>query len=56
MLNSPRAVQMNVLIIRAFVKLRELLAGHKDLARKIEQLEASQRQVGPLFPIVVETA
>jgi hypothetical protein len=43
-LNSPRAVQMNILIIRAFVKLRELLATHKDLARKIEQVEASQRQ------------
>jgi hypothetical protein len=43
-LNSPRAVQMNILIIRAFVKLRELLANHKDLARKIDQLEASQRK------------
>jgi hypothetical protein len=43
-LNSQRAVQMNILIIRAFVKLRELLATHKDLARKIEQLEAGQRQ------------
>src|SRR6266498_434189 len=29
-LNSPRAVQMNILIIRAFVKLREMLASHKD--------------------------
>src|SRR6266516_4278185 len=36
-LNSRRAVQMNILIIRAFVKLRELLATHKDLARKIEK-------------------
>jgi hypothetical protein len=43
-LNSDRAVQMNILIMRAFVKLREVLATHKDLARKIEQLEASQRQ------------
>jgi hypothetical protein len=48
-LNSKRAVQMNILIIRAFVKLRELLATHKDLARKIEQLEAGQRKaVGTL--------
>ena len=37
MLNSQRAVQMNILIIRAFVKLREVLATHKDLADKIEQ-------------------
>ncbi len=36
-LKSQRAVQMNILIIRAFVKLREVLAGHKDLARKMEK-------------------
>ena len=42
-LNSRRAVQMNILIIRAFVRLRELLATHKDLARGIEKLEAGQR-------------
>jgi hypothetical protein len=36
-LNSDRAV-------RAFVKLRGLLASHKGMARKIGQLEASQRQ------------
>jgi ORF6N domain len=41
-LKSDRAVQMNILIICAFVKLRELLAGNKELARKIEQLEAGQ--------------
>jgi len=43
-LSSDRAVQMNILIIRAFVKLRELLAGNKELARKIEQLEAGQNR------------
>ena len=43
-LNSRRAVQMNILIIRAFVKLRELLATHKELARKIDQIEAAQKQ------------
>jgi len=35
-LNSARAVQMNIVIMRAFVRLRELLATHKDLARKLE--------------------
>jgi hypothetical protein len=45
-LNSPRAVQMNILIIRAFVKLREILASHKDLARKIENLEHQQKEHG----------
>lgn len=42
-LNSERAVQMNILIIRAFVKLRGLLASHQDLARRVEKLEAGQR-------------
>ena len=38
-LNSKRAVQIDILIIRAFVRLREILATHKDLARKLENLE-----------------
>jgi len=38
-LNSPRAVQVNIEIIRAFVRLRRLLATHADLARKLEALE-----------------
>ena len=45
-LNSDRAVQMNIIIMRAFVKLRELMATHKDLARKIEQLERQQQEHG----------
>jgi hypothetical protein len=45
-LNSQRAVQMNILIIRAFVKLREILATHKDLARKIEDLQHQQKEHG----------
>ena len=38
-LNSERAVQVNIAIMRAFVRLREILALHKDLARRIEALE-----------------
>lgn len=45
-LNSPRAVQMNILVVRAFVKIREILATHKDLARKIAQLDRQQRDHG----------
>jgi phage regulator Rha-like protein len=33
-LNSPRAVQMSVYVVRAFVKLREVLASNKNLARR----------------------
>jgi len=38
-LNSEWAIQVNIAIMRAFVKLRETLTLHKDLARKLEALE-----------------
>jgi hypothetical protein len=38
-LNSPRAIQVNIAIMRAFVQLRVLLSTHADLARKLEDLE-----------------
>jgi hypothetical protein len=38
-LHSRRAIDVNIAIMRAFVHLRELLATHKDLAQKIEELE-----------------
>lgn len=40
-LNSPRAVQMSVYVVRAFVRFREALASHVSLARKLEALERS---------------
>ena len=38
-LRSDRAVQVNIAIMRAFVRLRQMLVGHKDLARKLDQME-----------------
>ena len=38
-LNSERAVQVNIAIMRAFVKLREMLATHRELAQKLMELE-----------------
>ena len=38
-LNSPRAVQVNIAIMRAFVRLREVLSTHKALAQKFYELE-----------------
>ena len=38
-LNSPRAVEVSVYVVRAFVKLRDLIATHKELARKLAELE-----------------
>jgi len=37
--NSRQAVQVNIAIMRTFVKMREILTSHKDLARKLEELE-----------------
>jgi hypothetical protein len=39
LLNSPRAIEMSVYIVRTFVRLRQMLATHADLARKLEELE-----------------
>ena len=38
-LRSPRAVLVNIAIMRAFVQLRQLLATHADLAKKLAALE-----------------
>jgi hypothetical protein len=52
-LHSERAVQMNILIIRAFMKLRALVAGQTALARRIEKIEATQKDHGGVLSIVV---
>ena len=38
-LNSPRAVQMSVFVVRAFIKMRSMLIAQKDLAKKLAELE-----------------
>lgn len=38
-LNSPRAIEVSIFVVRAFVQLRNSIAGHKEIAQKIEQLE-----------------
>lgn len=39
-LNTPRAVEVSVYVVRAFVRLREIIAGNKELARRLDELEA----------------
>ena len=53
-LKSKRAVQMSVLIVRAFVKLREILATHKDLATRIEKIESNQDHHATVINILAE--
>ena len=53
-LRSPRAVQMNILIVRAFVRLRELIAANKGLAARIEKLERGHSRVASVIEMLVE--
>lgn len=38
-LNSPRAIEMSVFVVRAFVQLREILGTHRELAERLDELE-----------------
>lgn len=53
-LHSDRAVEVNIAIMRAFVRLREIMSTHKDLARKLEELERKLGQHDEKFQIVFE--
>jgi len=53
-LKSQRAVQMSILIIRAFVRIREILAGHKQLAARVEKLEGAQKTHASILNILVD--
>jgi hypothetical protein len=53
-LRSDRAVQMSILIIRAFVRMRELIASHKDLAVRVEKLEKSRERTNSVIEVLVE--
>ena len=41
MLNSPQAVRMSVFVVRAFIQMRELLSGSRELAAELKKLEAT---------------
>ena len=55
-LRSKRAVQVNIQIMRAFVSLRRFLETHKELARKLEELERKydthDRQIHAIFEAI----
>ena len=53
-LNSDRAIQVNIAIMRAFVRLREILATHKDLARKLDEHERKLGKHDEQFQVVFE--
>ncbi len=55
-LNSERAVQVNIAIIRTFVKLRQILSTHKELAYKLGELERKiekhDADIGTIFEAI----
>lgn len=52
-LNSKRAIEVNVLIMRAFVRLRQMAASHKDLLQRIEEMEKKyDRQFRVIFEAI----
>jgi phage regulator Rha-like protein len=55
-LNSDRAIQVNIEIMRAFVRLRQMLVTHKQLARKLaeleQHLESHDQQIQSIFEAI----
>jgi hypothetical protein len=53
-LRSRRAVQMNIFVARAFVRMRELIAGNKTLAARIQKLERGHATAASMIEVLVE--
>jgi hypothetical protein len=57
-LNAPKAIEMSILVVRAFVKLRNILATHRQLATKLAELERKlsthDQQILALFDAIRE--
>jgi len=55
-LNSERAIEVNIEIVRAFVRIREMLAAHTELAAKLKELEghiqAHDEQIQAIFEAI----
>jgi hypothetical protein len=54
-LNSARAIQVNIAIMRTFVRLRQILATHEELALRLEHLEWRQYEQAGQIQTVFET-
>jgi phage regulator Rha-like protein len=48
-LNSNQAVEMSIFVVRAFVRMREMLAGHNQIATKIRELENHMTQLSGIW-------
>jgi hypothetical protein len=53
-LRSQRAVEMSILVVRVFVKLREMVASNRDLTARMQKLETLQREHASVINILAE--
>jgi hypothetical protein len=53
-LRSPRAIQTSIGIIRAFIRMREVMAHHKDLAIRVDKLERGHYRTASVIEVLVE--
>ena len=53
-LRSGKAIQMNIEIMRAFVRLRELMLMHRDIAVRVEKLERGQQRAVSVIEVLAE--
>ena len=53
-LNSNRAIEVNIRILRTFIKFRELLATHHDLSIRIHKLESKQQSTSKVLEILAD--
>jgi len=53
-LNSPRAVEVSVYVVRAFVRLREIITSNKELARKLDGLEKKLATHDQAIAVLIE--
>ena len=53
-LRSERAIRVNIMIVRAFVRMRELMAANRDIAARIEKLERSHDRTASVIELLVE--
>lgn len=52
-LNSPIAVEASIQVVRAFIRLRELLVSHKELAKRLDELESKyDKQFATVFEAI----
>jgi replication fork clamp-binding protein CrfC len=54
-LRSERAIEVNIAIMRTFVRLRQLLSTHEEIARRLKDLEWRQSEQGQQIQAIFET-